>query len=334
MKRAIIYTLFTVLLAASCNGPAGNTGQQRTSKQTESIVVPAFNADSAYSYVEKQVLFGPRVPGTEAHTAAASWFAQKLGSLADTLIVQHFRTRVYNRKSFDGQNIIASFNPGAQKRILLAAHWDSRPYADFDPVEANRRSPIDGANDGASGVGVLIELARMFKANPLNTSLGVDIILFDLEDYGPHNDERTFGDEDYWALGSQHWARNMHQAAYSASFGILLDMVGAKNAVFPREYYSQQYASWVLDKVWRRASQLGYGHIFSNKPGPPINDDHIPLNRIAGIPTINIIHLDTDSSNGSFFEYWHTLQDNMDQIGIETLNMVGTLVATVVYEAQ
>jgi glutaminyl-peptide cyclotransferase len=334
MKRAIIYTLFTVLLAASCNGPAGNTGQQRTSKQTKSIVVPAFNADSAYFYVEKQVLFGPRVPGTEAHTAAASWFAQKLGGLADTLIVQHFRTRVYNRKSFDGQNIIASFNPGAQKRILLAAHWDSRPYADFDPVEANRRSPIDGANDGASGVGVLIELARMFKANPLNTSLGVDIILFDLEDYGPHNDERTFGDEDYWALGSQHWARNMHQAAYSASFGILLDMVGAKNAVFPREYYSQQYASWVLDKVWRRASQLGYGHIFSNKPGPPINDDHIPLNRIAGIPTINIIHLDTGSSNGSFFEYWHTLQDNMDQIGIETLNMVGTLVATVVYEAQ
>lgn len=333
MKKTLFYIL-TVLFLVSCNGPAENTVGQRAAKETKSIVVPSFNADSAYYFVEKQVLFGPRVPGTEAHAAAASWFAQKLEGYADTLIVQRFRTRVYNRTAFDGQNIIASFNPEAKKRILLAAHWDSRPYADFDPVEANRRTPIDGANDGASGVGVLIELARLFSANPLNKSLGVDIILFDLEDYGPHNDERTYGDDDYWALGSQHWARNMHRPAYSASYGILLDMVGAKDAVFPREYYSQQYASWVLDKVWRRASQLGYGHVFSNKPGPPINDDHIPLNRIAGIPTINIIHLDTDSSNGSFFDHWHTLQDNMDQIDSKTLNMVGTLVATVVYEAQ
>jgi glutaminyl-peptide cyclotransferase len=333
MKKVFLFSLFVMLLA-SCNGPSEKAVEQRSAKDTKSIVVPTFNADSAYYFVEKQVLFGPRVPGTEAHLAAAAWFVQKLGSYADTLIVQRFRTRVYNRTAFDGQNIIASFNPEAKKRILLAAHWDSRPYADFDPVEANRRTPIDGANDGASGAGVLIELARMFSANPLNKSLGVDIILFDLEDYGPHNDERTYGDDDYWALGSQHWARNMHRPAYNASYGILLDMVGAKGAVFPREYYSQQYASWVLDKVWRRASQLGYGHAFSNRPGPPINDDHIPLNRIAGIPTINIIHLDTGSSNGSFFEYWHTLQDNMDQIDRETLHMVGVLVATVVYEAR
>jgi glutaminyl-peptide cyclotransferase len=181
---------------------------------------------------------------------------------------------------------------------------------------------------------VLIEIARLLKSYPLNPTLGVDIILFDLEDYGPHNSTRTWGDEDFWALGSQHWARNMHVAGYRARFGILLDMVGASEPVFPREYYSQQYASWVLDKVWRRAGRLGFDHVFVNKPGPPINDDHLPINRIAGIPTINIIHLDTGSPNGSFFEHWHTLQDNMDNIDRETLRMVGTVVTAVVYEEQ
>ncbi len=323
-----------MMLLQGCNGAAEKTTGQQTSRERVVIYVPVFNADSAYAFVERQLAFGPRVPGTDAHYKAADWMAGKLGSYADTLIVQPFRARVYTKAILNGQNIIASFNPDANKRILLAAHWDSRPYADFDPDPENHFKPIDGANDGASGVGVLIEIARLLKAYPLNPTLGVDIILFDLEDYGPHNSVRTWGDDDFWALGSQHWARNKHLPGYRARFGILLDMVGASDPVFPREYYSQQYASWVLDKVWRRAGRLGFDHVFVNKPGPPINDDHVPINRIAGIPTINIIHLDTGSPNGSFFEHWHTLQDNLDIIDLETLRMVGTVVTTVLYEEQ
>jgi glutaminyl-peptide cyclotransferase len=330
-----VFSMLTVFLSIlSCNGPTEKATRQSHEVVTSVRNVPVFNADSAYSFVERQVSFGPRVPGSPAHLEAANWMAEVLASYADTVIIQHFRARVYTRATLNGQNIIASFNPESQKRILLAAHWDSRPYADHDPNPAFHRTPIDGANDGASGVGVLMEVARLLKSYPVDQSLGVDIILFDLEDYGPHNDQRSFRDEDYWALGSQFWARNMHQSGYRARFGILLDMVGAEDAYFPREYYSQQYASWVLDKVWQTASRLGFGHAFSNRSGPPINDDHIPLNRIAGIPTINIIHIDTNSPNGSFFEHWHTMQDNMDIISRKTLNMVGTVVTNVVYGEQ
>lgn len=325
---------FTVMFMLTACGEAVQKESVTENRDRPVTPTPLFSSDSAYSYIEKQLSFGPRVPGTKAHAEAASWMAAKLDSFADTVIVQHFRTRLYNRSTMDGMNIIASFKPASRKRILLAAHWDSRPYADFDPDPANRRKPIDGANDGASGVGVLIELARLLHLAPPAENLGIDIILFDLEDWGPHNDDRTFGDDDYWALGSQYWARNPHKRGYNARFGILLDMVGAKDAVFPREYYSQQYAKWVLDKVWRTASGLGFDQAFINRPGPPINDDHIPLNRIAGIPTINIIHLDTGSSNQSFFEHWHTLGDNIDIIDKNTLHMVGTLVTTVVYNEQ
>ncbi len=332
MKIVALFLSIMFILSA-CN----DSNQKESVAEDESKLTtptPLFNADSAYAFIEKQLSFGPRVPGTKAHAEAAGWMAGKLSSFADTVMVQHFRTRLYNRRTIDGMNIIATFNPEANKRILLAAHWDSRPYADYDPDPANRRTPIDGANDGASGVGVLIELARLLHHTPPGENLGIDIILFDLEDWGPHTDDRTYGDDDYWALGSQYWARNPHKRGYSARFGILLDMVGAKDAVFPREYYSQQYAKWVLDKVWRTASNLGFGQAFINRPGPPINDDHIPINRIAGIPTINIIHLDTGSSNQSFFEQWHTLGDNIDIIDKNTLHMVGTLVTTVVYNEQ
>lgn len=332
MKIAALF-LSVMLMLSACNG--SNQVDRTADDQREAATpTPLFNSDSAYAYIEKQLSFGPRVPGTEAHAAAARWMTNKLTRFADTVIVQDFRTRLYNRNTMDGMNIIASFKPEAGKRILLAAHWDSRPYADFDPDPANRRKPIDGANDGASGVGILIELARLLQLAPPKENLGIDIILFDLEDWGPHNDDRKYGDDDYWALGSQYWARNPHKRGYNARFGILLDMVGAKDAVFPREYYSQQYAKWVLDKVWRTASGLGFDQAFINRPGPPINDDHIPLNKIAGIPTINIIHLDTGSSNQSFFEHWHTLGDNIDIIDKNTLHMVGTLVTTVVYNEQ
>lgn len=332
--RTLFYLLSLIFLVSACNGTTQKqTRSEQTSVAVKKTEVPVFSKDSAYYYVAKQLSFGPRVPGSEAHAACASWLAATMGSFADTVIVQNFKARVYTKKVFDGKNIIASFNPKAAKRIILAAHWDSRPYADHDPDEKMHRTPIDGANDGASGVGVLMEIARLLRAQPISPSVGIDIIFFDLEDYGPHNSERDAGDDDYWALGSQYWSKTPHQPGYQANFGILLDMVGAAGAVFPREYYSQQYASWVLDKVWRTAQLMGYDSYFSNRPGLPINDDHIPVNRIAGIPMIDIIHQDQNSSNGTFYEHWHTINDNLDQIDKQTLQVVGEVVTRVIYEA-
>ncbi len=328
-------TYILLLILASCGGNTPKTdGNGDTAQSKTTIITPVFNADSAYAFVATQTAFGPRVPGTIAHSNCAVWLQGRFEEWADTVVIQHFKTRVYDRTIFGGQNIIASFNPKAGKRIILASHWDSRPFADHDPIAGNRRKPIDGANDGASGVGVLMELARLIKQQPLQANLGVDLLLFDLEDYGPPNDERADGDEFFWALGSQHWAKNPHIPGYKANFGILLDMVGASNAIFPREYFSQQYASWVLDKVWRIAQNAGYEAYFSNRGGLPISDDHLPVNQIAGIPMINIIHQDQNSSNGTFYEHWHTLNDNLNQIDPATLNVVGNVLLKVLYEAQ
>ena len=250
-------------------------------------------------------------------------------------MVQEFRTRLYTNKGIDGKNIIASFHPQAAKRIVLCSHWDSRPFADHDPDEANWNHPIDGANDGASGVGVLIENARCFSLYPLPEKLGVDIILFDLEDYGPRQDqaEQYYDDRrNYWALGSQHWSAQPHVPGYRANYGILLDMVGCANPSFMKEYYSQGYAAWLSNKVWRTAQNLGYYPYFLNELGDPISDDHLPMNEIAGIPTIDIIDLKPNSSNHSFPETWHTLNDNIEHIDKGTLEMVGTVLNHFVYK--
>lgn len=296
--------------------------------QTQVVKVPDFNADSAYNYVKKQLDFGPRVPGSTAHAQCAEWFVDFFNDKADTVYIQNFRTRLYNGQGIDGKNIIASFNPLAKKRILLAAHWDSRPFADHDPDEKNWNTPIDGANDGASGVGVLMEIARTLKENPINT--GIDIILFDLEDYGAPQYLNVMSN-DGWALGSQYWSKNPHIYNYRAYFGLLLDMVGASNPRFPKEYYSQQLAPSLSNDVWKIAREIGYSDYFTNEIGHPINDDHIYVNINANIPMIDIIHL-VDSEETSFYPYWHTLKDNIEQIDPKTLGMVGDVVLNVIYK--
>ena len=333
MKKTLI-PIMAALLLASCGEKPKETPKAKDAA-IQAIVVPSFNADSAYQFVAKQTGFGPRVPETQAHADCAEWLADKMGEYADTVIVQDFRSRLYNDKGVDGKNIVAVFRPKAKKRILLCAHWDSRPFADHDPDEANMYKPIDGANDGASGVGVLMECARLFKAQPLPDNLGVDIVFFDLEDYGPHQEhaEQYFEDEaNYWALGSQYWSRRPHVYGYKAYFGILLDMVGGSNPNFPKEYYSQGYAAWVSNKVWRKAYDLGFRNAFSNELGTVISDDHVPINRVAGIPTIDIIDLQPESINGCFPDVWHTVNDNLEHIDKETLGMVGTVLVNVVYE--
>jgi hypothetical protein len=326
LKKILIIS--TVLLSiTSCDNKQNSKPVTQTAAPVKEVVVPNFNADSAYNYVKKQLEFGPRVPGSEAHAQCAEWFIDFFNEKADTVYVQDFRTRLYNGKSIDGKNIIASFNPKAKKRILLAAHWDSRPFADHDPDRTKWNTPIDGANDGASGVGVLMEVARALKENPINT--GIDIILFDLEDYGAPQYLNLMTNDD-WALGSQYWSKNPHVYNYSAYFGILLDMVGASNPRFPKEYYSQQLAPSLSNEIWRMARELGYDQYFINEIGHPINDDHIYVNVNANIPMIDLIHLE-DNENSSFYPYWHTLNDNIHQIDPNTLGMVGNVVLNVIY---
>jgi len=326
MYPSPVILLAFVIIFSSCGQ---NTSKKKTvNKQSKvNIIVPSFNADSAYKFVADQVAFGPRVPNSDAHKKAAEYFKQTFLKYTPHVIIQEFQERAYDGTVLNGKNIIVQFNLKKKKRILLTSHWDSRPFADHDPDKANFHTAIDGANDGASGVGILIEMARLMAQDAPN--VGVDIVLFDLEDYGVPNFE-NFRDDNSWALGSQYWANNPHNPSYTANFGILLDMVGAKDVIFKMEYNSMYYAPHIVKKVWKQAAILGYSSSFIFEDGGSVMDDHIPVNEVLGIPMIDIIHYDPSTESG-FFPYWHTVNDNMEQIDKTSLNMVGETLMHVVY---
>ena len=286
------------------------------------VPIPAFNRDSAYNYVVKQLEFGPRVVGSAESKACQAWLVAHLKSSGATVIEQDFPAKVYTGETFDATNIIAQFNPEASKRIVLAAHWDSRHIADSPLSTERQNEAILGADDGASGVAVLLEIARALGANPI--TMGVDIVLFDAEDYGDSNDRNS------WALGAQHWSRNLHVSPYKPKYGILLDMVGSKGARFTKEQWSMQYARPVVEKVWKLASRMGYGNYFVEAAGNPITDDHYFVNTIAKIPMIDIINNPVNSETG-FGAYWHTHNDNIDVIDARTLRAVGQVVLATIY---
>lgn len=336
MKSFIIQALTLIIMCfymifPSCKGPSPSkteTLEPGTLEPGTEISAPSFNADSALAYVKAQCDFGPRVPGTPSHEKCRAYLIESLQRHADTVIVQDFKGRVYDATVFNGKNIIASFQPEKKARIMLAAHWDSRPIADHDPDPAKRNQPVMGANDGASGVGVLMEVARLL--GQISPNVGVDIIFFDLEDYGPGEDKQNQATE-HWGLGSQHWSKNPHIYNYKARFVILLDMVGAADAVFRQEGFSMYFAPDKVQKVWKIAKRLGYGEYFVEEKGGYINDDHYFINEIGKIPAIDIIHLDPNSSNGSFYEYWHTTGDTFDKIDKTMLGIVGQVVMEVVF---
>ncbi len=325
--KIVLFVLGIALIGACTDPPAKKLETKKTESKT--VAVPVFNADSAYHYIKQQVEFGPRVPGTEAHSACAKYFVDYFNQLGLKVYEQDFKARSFNGKILNGKNIIASINPEDSRRILLSAHWDSRPFADHDIDPEKHYTPIDGANDGGSGVGVLMEIARQLSLQ--KPEIGIDIILFDLEDYGQHaGEEQSAGSENSWALGSQYWAKNPHIPGYDARYGILLDMVGAEGAVFKREYYSNQYAPGVLTKVWNIAASIGYANYFLNQDGGAVLDDHVFINKFAYIPTIDIIHYDAATGSG-FFSHWHTVEDNLDKIDKFSLKVVGQTVTEVVY---
>ena len=316
--RVLVFVLLGLILSCgseSSQKPADNTPVEVA---IPDIPIPDFSADSAYAFVEKQLSFGPRVPNTGGHLACADWLVKTFESYGAKVSTQPAVVQAYNGTPLNMVNIIAVYAPEKQRRVLLSAHWDSRPVADED--DERQDEPIPGANDGGSGVGILLEIAR--HLGQTNPNIGVDIILWDAEDYGSPSVSGSYG------LGSQHWSRNKHRSGYKALYGINLDMVGAEGANFPKEGHSMQYASNIVDKVWRTASIEGFGNYFSNERTDPIIDDHVYVNAIGGVPMIDII----DQPNGrGFFEHWHTHGDDIDAISKETLKAVGQTVMAVVY---
>ena len=291
----------------------------------QNVEIPQFNADSAYQYIQDQVDFGPRYLSSPGWEQCGDYLVEKLLNYTPHVQEQNTDITTYDGKSHRLRNVIASFSPEKNNRILLCAHWDTRHVADYD--DERQDEPILGANDGGSGVGVLIEIARLLSKQ--ESRMGIDIILFDAEDYG-NPDNSSPNSASSWCIGSKYWSENPHTDNYFAQYGILLDMVGAKGARFTHEGLSRNYAQRILKKVWQQAHALGYGAYFSYQMTPQIIDDHLYLNTVANIPTIDIIEYDNNTQSG-FFEHWHTHGDDMSNIDKNTLKAVGQTVVSVIY---
>lgn len=330
MKTTLFLLLSLFLAVCSCTNQKKAQGGATASAQP---CGPAFCADSAYAFCEAQCAFGPRTMNSEAHDRCGEWIMEKFRSYGLEVTAQRADLRGYDGTVLRSTNIIASHRPDRAERVLLCAHWDSRPWADNDPDSANWRKPVMGANDGASGVAVMLEVARLLSTAD-SLRVGIDFICFDAEDWGTPQWSDSDGGDGAWALGAQHWAANPHKAGYKPRFGILLDMVGGQGARFYQEMVSLEYARDVVDKVWAAAAVVGYGSVFPAERGGMISDDHVPLNETAKIPTIDIINHYPECEASSFGPTWHTVSDDMSHIDRNTLQAVGQTVVQVLYSAE
>ena len=328
MKR-IIYILLAVSMLVAC-------GTTKKSQTTQSAVALTFNADSAYEFCAVQCAFGPRTMNSEAHEQCAQWIQQKFEQYGYQVTLQKADLKGYDGTVLKSTNIIATApvrsvatQSQPAPRIFICAHWDSRPWADNDPDEANWRKPVMAANDGASGVAVMLELARMLQQND-SVRLAVDFICFDAEDWGVPQWEEDIN-SDSWALGAQYWAASDEAKSKTYQYAILLDMVGGQGARFYREYYSMRYARNIVERVWQAANTAGYGSIFPYKDGGGVTDDHVPVNEKAGIPCIDIINHYPDCEQSSFGPTWHTVSDDMQHIDRNTLQAVGQALVQFIY---
>jgi Zn-dependent M28 family amino/carboxypeptidase len=329
MNRSHIALFLLLVFALTGAYFVWKPGAEVPAAEVNLVETPDFKADSAYAFIEKQVQFGPRIPGSEASKNTLQFLVAKLKSYGWTVTEQPFTAFRYDGKKLQGTNIIAQFQPAVTKRILLAAHWDARSIADKDSVRKNE--PIDAANDGASGVGVLLEVARNLHEAKNKPAVGVDIVLFDLEDHGEPDDYTGEHKPNSWALGSQHWAANLVPANYKAYYGILLDMVGGKGAMFPHEGSSMQYAPGIVRSVWATAADLGYSQLFVDQDAFGISDDHTAVNEIAKIQMIDIIDLRASNGGFEFGSFHHTHADNLANIDKSTLKAVGQTLLQVLY---
>lgn len=275
--------------------------------------VPAFDADRAWAHLEKQVSFGPRMPGSEGHRACLDWMLEHLREHADTVEPHVFVfDDPYSDAAIQATNIRASFRPELEPRIAIAAHWDTRPRADRETDPERAAQPILGANDGGSGTAILLALAEIFAENP--PPVGVDLLFFDAEDWGEE------GDPEHYLIGSKRFVRDFPR--YRPRALVLLDLVGDADLTIPMEGYSLQLAPSLTRMVFQRAMALGLP-AFVPERGQPVYDDHVPFLQ-AGIPAVNLIDFD--------FPAWHTLDDTLDACSPESLGQVGTLVVHVLWE--
>lgn len=324
------YWLFGGLFLALVACQTESKKEEVVLETTPSVSVPVFQADSAYAYIAQQVAMGPRVPNSKAHRQTGDWIMAQLKAWGWEVQEQAFSPVTYDGVRLKARNIIASYQPAISKRILLGAHWDTRPMADKDVSRI--QEAIDGANDGGSGVGVLLEIARAIQASPVKPQVGIDIIFFDAEDWGAPNSSTAPPINAYggYCLGSDHWAKNPHKPGYSAYFGILLDMVGAKGAQFRYDTESMQAAPSVVRRVWEKGASLGFGQYFILEEAGGLIDDHVPVIREAKIPMIDII--DLRKNEKFFFDEHHTHGDSMPIIDKATLKAVGQTVLTILFE--
>ena len=348
----VLFTIHCSLFTVSC----GLRKQTTADTETQSAIGPAFNADSAFLFCQQQCDFGPRTMNSQAHDLCEQWIINKFKGYGMTVIPQKCELKGYDGTTLHSTNIIASYKPDLKDRILLCAHWDCRPWADNDPDEANWHKPVLAANDAASGVAVMLEIARLISEElrtksydytettdtsqqsnhnssllTLNSSFGIDFICFDAEDYGFPQWETTDDPGNTWALGAQYWAANPHVSGYKARYGILLDMVGGQGAQFYQEIMSKHYAKHIVDKVWQAASIVGYGSSFPMTEGGQITDDHIPVNTVANIPCIDIIPYYPNCEQSTFGPTWHTLNDDMAHLDKNTLLAVGQTIIQVLF---
>ncbi len=321
----MILALLTAFAASACSN---NTPTSAKSTAETTTIAVEFCADSAWQYVADQVAFGPRTPASESHAKCLDYLTATLTRHGATVHLNEGTMTLFNSQSVPVKNIVAQYLPDKANRLILCAHWDCRMFADQDADRSRIDEPIDGANDGASGVGVLLEVARQLNAR--TPAVGVDIVLFDVEDNGtPDHLENTCGSYDTWCLGSQMWAREEGKTS-TARYGILLDMVGAPGATFMKEQFSQIFANEVVEKVWNAAAELGYANYFVDESGAYITDDHYYMHEIAGIEVADIIQFDPTTGT-SFGAYWHTHNDVLDNVDKQTLEAVGRTVLSVVY---
>ncbi len=331
-SNALFLSVILLFGVSACKGDKQSADAKKDVTQKEQpakkqVKIPKFDKSSAYKFVEKQVAFGPRTVNSQAHEDCKNWMVAKLKEYGAEVIEQDFTEKAFDGTKLKATNIIGQFNVDNPKRIVLAAHWDSRPFADSPLSKKNRDKPILGADDGGSGVGILLEIARQIHEHPID--LGVDIVFFDAEDYGNNTDDGKDHTET-WALGSQYWSKHLHRPNYKPKYGILLDLVGGSNPRFGREGISMQAAPVIMTKVWRLAQSMGYGNSFVDANTGSVTDDHYFVILNAGIPMIDIINKPADSRVG-FPEHWHTHNDNMDAIDKWTLNTVGQVILAVVY---
>lgn len=329
MRLIQLFLIFSLglLTLQSCESDQKKTTTQTENPTPKKVKIPAFSESNAYANIEKQLEFGPRRPGTEEHVACKDWLVSELEANGAEVIVQDFIANIYTGDQWQAYNIIGQINPKESKRIILAAHWDTRMIAEEDKDKKKQKEAILGADDGGSGVGVLLEIARLIKENPIE-DLGVDIIFFDAEDQGKRGPEEP---PNLWCLGSQHWSKNKHKSGYRAKYGILLDMVGGKDPYFGKDQVSKDHAGVLQEKIWALAHGMGYSDMFSMESTGYLVDDHYFVNTIAGIPMIDIINY-TPGKKIGFADHWHTHDDDMSAINKRTLKAVGQVVTAAIYK--